>query len=97
MLNSAVVGFIKVSLSDQKLQAKQKSLDLDGLVSFAGELGYQFTTDEFRTTITSLASSELSDDDLEQVAGGMGDGSVIPNPTNQQLITSFYNQFLNRP
>ena|SRR5579859_2338419 len=100
MLNGAVVNFIKLSLTDQTLQAKQKNLDLDGLVKFADELGYRFTADDFSNTVNALSSTELSDEDLEQVAGGITDGTSQPNfftPSNQQLITSFYNQFLHRP
>jgi predicted ribosomally synthesized peptide with nif11-like leader len=102
MLNSAVVGFIKASLSDKALQAKQKNLDLDGLVTFAGQIGYRFTADEFRNTVNALASNELSDDELEQVAGGVTDGAggglvLFGTPSSQQFIANFYGDFLHRP
>ncbi|HLY27023.1 MAG TPA: Nif11-like leader peptide family RiPP precursor [Aggregatilineales bacterium] len=102
MLNTAVVGFIKVSLTDQTLQAKQKNLDLEGVVAFADKLGYRFTADEFRKTVSTLASNELSDDELEQVAGGAvggaGTGEVsLGSPANQQLLASLYGDIVHRP
>ncbi len=99
MLSIAVVDFIKLSLNDQTLQARQINLDLDGLVKLASELGYRFTVDEFSYTINALAANELSDEDLDQVAGGVAGGTSQPiliSPNAQHIAANFYHRLLSR-
>lgn len=48
--------------------------------AFATDQGYDFTADEYRAVLTSKhveAKGELSEEELEQVAGGMSDAGII--------------------
>lgn len=49
---------------------------IGSIVEVAKENGYDITVDEARDYIRSQASSELSDEQLDQIAGGKGHHSV---------------------
>jgi predicted ribosomally synthesized peptide with nif11-like leader len=45
---------------------------LDALISLASTAGFDFTLDELKARFSKKSGSELSDDELEAVAGGKG-------------------------
>ena len=53
---------------------------IGSIVEVAKDKGYDITVEEARDYIRSQASSELSDEQLDQVAGGKG-GSSVANVT----------------
>ena len=74
-----VTAFAKKLDGNEALQNQVKALtpgDSAGLLKLASEQGFEFTTQELRTVLTQ--AGELSDEQLDQVAGGFGDGSVMP-------------------
>lgn len=73
MSAEAVSGFIAKVREDSALLAELKAIDtsdkdtaLGKLVEIASSKGYEFTVDDYKTSI----EQELSDDELENVAGG---------------------------
>jgi predicted ribosomally synthesized peptide with nif11-like leader len=75
MSKQAVLSFILEVNKDKALYEKVNSLPssrVDALLTVAREAGFDFTADEFVTTVLeqSRQSSELKEDELEQVAGG---------------------------
>ena len=71
----ALNAFGKKVLEDQELKAKAKQTGLDnleGLISLAKENGFDISKEDFEAVAKELQSTdELSEDDLEQVAGGV--------------------------
>jgi len=65
-----------VNLQAQVRQAIEDGCGVEELVRLAGSHGYSFTADEASTSFTE---SELSDFELEMVAGGKG-ARVIRGP-----------------
>ena len=73
MSKESLIGFVKLVVGDRELQAKiDDNTDADSLVAIGAEHGLDFSVDEVDSLLPSLADDELSDDDLEQVAGGAG-------------------------
>jgi predicted ribosomally synthesized peptide with nif11-like leader len=82
-----VKAFYEVVKKDQGLQGKIAQMAQTNpkeveatVIKLAGEKGYQFTLDEVKTFAKNLASTmptngELSDSELEAVAGGKGGGA----------------------
>ena len=75
MSTSQAVEFIKRVESDQSVQAKVKTLsptDPVGLVMLGRELGFDFCVAEFKAAAESMGrfAGEMSDEELERVAGG---------------------------
>jgi len=73
-------AFIATVNSDASMQAQTKNLkDLSGLIGFAETAGFRFTAAEWNEAAGSMALSaagELSNKELDQVAGG----GVQPTP-----------------
>jgi predicted ribosomally synthesized peptide with nif11-like leader len=84
MSQENVKAFYEVVKKDQGLQGKITQMaqtnpkEVEAMViKLAGEKGYQFTADEVKTFAKELAATmpkngELSDNELEAVAGGKG-------------------------
>ena len=70
-LESAKSFMEKVKTDAAFAKQCQKAKTADEFVKKAAELGYSFTQAEFDT-----ASQDLSDDDLLNVTGGMGTGTI---------------------
>ena len=77
MSKEAVVRFWRVANSDEELRGKIKDLTLDeDVVIFAKTLGYEFTEADIKAVSESVkapvanSEAELSEDQLEKVAGG---------------------------
>ena len=70
--------FNKDVIETEALQEAIKDVgeDMAKLVSIAKEKGYDFTEDELKQAADS-AEEELSDEDLEEVAGGFGFRPII--------------------
>jgi predicted ribosomally synthesized peptide with nif11-like leader len=68
---------LKEQLRSQRLQQEQSPENQKKLMDIAAKEGYQFTIDELTSAAKSRAeqrmkSGELSEEDLEKVAGGVG-------------------------
>jgi predicted ribosomally synthesized peptide with nif11-like leader len=75
MSKQAVLNFIVEVNKDKSLYEKVNSLPssrVEALITVAREAGFDFTADEFVTTVLeqSRNAGELKEDELEQVAGG---------------------------
>ncbi|HIG39541.1 MAG TPA: Nif11-like leader peptide family natural product precursor [Gammaproteobacteria bacterium] len=71
MSKESLIGFVKLVVGDRELQAKiDDNTDADSLVAMGTEHGMDFSVDEVNSLLPSLADEELSDDDLQQIAGG---------------------------
>lgn len=69
--------FAKDITDDEGLRdaVKAEATGLASIVEFAKSKGYDFTIDEAKEYIQSRAPQELTDQQLEAVAGGKGGGS----------------------
>ncbi|MBR8836650.1 MAG: Nif11-like leader peptide family natural product precursor [Stigonema ocellatum SAG 48.90 = DSM 106950] len=76
MSKQAVREFYKVFQSDEALEERIKSTDSTAsVIKIAAEKGYEFTELELEAFMQeSVASGELSEEELEVVAGGNRDG-----------------------
>jgi len=74
MSHSEIERFIADMKSDLSLlqQAQSGSTGLESVVALATSKGYDITLDDAKGYIRAKAGSELSDDDLDAVAGGKG-------------------------
>ncbi|MER2492637.1 Nif11-like leader peptide family RiPP precursor [Catenovulum sediminis] len=67
--------FSKKVVEEESLKAEVKAIgleDVDGLAELARKNGYQVEATDFQTLASEVGSNEeLSDDDLEQVSGGI--------------------------
>ncbi|MCF2147142.1 Nif11-like leader peptide family RiPP precursor [Desmonostoc muscorum LEGE 12446] len=74
MSKETVRGFFKVAENDEVLQEKLKAGNSStSIIQMANERGYQFTTEELQVFMQEVtaADAELSEDELEAVAGGL--------------------------
>jgi len=71
----ALKDFGKKVLEDQELKKKAKQVGMDnmeGIIALAKENGFDISKEDFEALAKELQSTdELSNDDLEQVAGGV--------------------------
>jgi len=68
---SASKFFDKLNSDAELLKRVQNAETLDEVVAIGSELGFDFTAEEFSTAGNMpVDDSELTDDDLENVAGG---------------------------
>ncbi|MBW1962658.1 MAG: Nif11-like leader peptide family RiPP precursor [Deltaproteobacteria bacterium] len=73
MSQENVKGFLKNMAQDEKLRAEFEKADKDEIIILAEKAGIPFSLDELKAVIEAspmTVSEELSDDDLEKVAGG---------------------------
>ncbi len=86
MSKQNVLAFDLRIRGDKDLQSRVKALpanDAEGLVELGAEAGFNFSTSELLEVIgNSRKSEELSDNELEQVAGGF---NPQPDPPAFQL------------
>ena len=73
----SVKAFIELLQSDPLLMEKASSIapsDIQSVLNLAREQGFSFTADEYKSYLNSSTpnSSELSDDDLSLLSGGVG-------------------------
>jgi len=83
-MSTEIVGqFLLAVSSDSALQEKLAATDSVNFVKIAQESGYSFTLEDLQAHLAQHNDGELSEDELEAVAGGRrvpgGIGS-IPNP-----------------
>jgi predicted ribosomally synthesized peptide with nif11-like leader len=74
MLNPTVLSFVQKTNEDPKLREQVANMNALSLISVADRLGYHFSLDELVSTFKSIASDEISEEDLEHVAGGYQTG-----------------------
>jgi predicted ribosomally synthesized peptide with nif11-like leader len=78
MSQGNALAFIARVNKDSNLQAKLRPLaadDITGLLKIAAETGLEFTAEDYLVAIQARSiapASDLSDDDLEEIAGGIG-------------------------
>jgi len=81
MSAEVVKAFIGKVTEDEDLQTKLQSIDDDGedalgqIIGIASEAGFSFEAEDYQTVVHEMAkvrhaAGELSDEDLEAVAGG---------------------------
>ncbi len=78
MSEQAVIDFLQATQEDAALLARSnEASDLAAVVSIAQEAGYSFTEEDIEASAITMqkamkqkSDGELSDDDLEAVAGG---------------------------
>ena len=78
MSESVVIDFAEATRDDPELRARAVAAKgLEGFVALAADSGYEFTVEDVIHFASALmgASEELSDEELDAVAGG-GQGSV---------------------
>jgi predicted ribosomally synthesized peptide with nif11-like leader len=73
-------AFSQKVLEDQELKKKAKETginNIEGIIALAKENGFEISKDDFEAAAKEFESKEeLSDEDLEQVAGGVVTASV---------------------
>jgi predicted ribosomally synthesized peptide with nif11-like leader len=78
MSTESVRQFLSAVSSDSALQEKLVAVtDSVNFVKIAQESGYSFTLEDLQTYIAQHNDGELSENELEAVAGGRRDGSNI--------------------
>ena len=99
MAKDQALQFIIRVNEDKALQGKLEAVTKDGvqgIVKVAQEAGFVFTADEFQTVAyeqwASKQSSEISEDELDTVAGGV---KIVTPITFQKFQLNFTN--LNNP
>ena len=70
MLSQAVLTFINKAESDPSLRNQLVGKGAEGISQIAAQLGCNFTVDEWVSTLGEIYNGDLSDQDLNQVAGG---------------------------
>jgi hypothetical protein len=73
MINPSVYSFVQKTNLDPELRLQVANLDVPGLIVLAARLGYHFNQDELISTLKSIAFDEITEEDLEQIAGGFQD------------------------
>jgi predicted ribosomally synthesized peptide with nif11-like leader len=73
--------FGQMCADDEVVRAKAKDIgleDIDGLAAYGRELGLKFTVNDLKQMAeeAGLMEEELSEDQLEKVAGGVATGTV---------------------
>jgi predicted ribosomally synthesized peptide with nif11-like leader len=82
MSKATAIQFIHKVGGDPAMQQQIRGVEgnIAGLIGIAAKDGYSFTGDEWNTAVAELADSmmgEISDEDLNNVAGG-GGGTLTP-------------------
>jgi hypothetical protein len=62
--------------TDKALQTRLGHSDIDSLLVTARSLGYYFTEEEFKSTISTLVFNDPTDEELDMIAGGVGGGGT---------------------
>src|SRR5688572_1261962 len=71
MAHQTALAFMNKLNTDAELQNRVKSINnVDTLLKIAADAGFVFTAEEWQQTVASTQSGELSEGDLDQVAGG---------------------------
>ena len=92
-----VGAFVNVVNNSPELMRKcqdalEGSEDPSAFVSLAKENGHDFTEDDARSffseTFAASRPTEMSDDELERVAGGKGGGTIMPEDNVNALQSS---------
>ena len=84
MSEQQLKAFLEKLQGDTSLQEKLKAAsDADAVVSIAKEEGFSISVDDLKN-----AQSELSDEELEGVAGGANCGAM-DYPTNCRIDTAY--------
>lgn len=93
MSRADIDRFVENLKSDPALleQVKTGATGLASVVDLAKSKGYDVTIDEAKAYIDEQAHAELSDDQLDAVAGGKGGGSVQANTNVQTNVEAVNN------
>ncbi|MDR1977878.1 MAG: Nif11-like leader peptide family natural product precursor [Synergistaceae bacterium] len=72
----AAKGFLAKLSEDKEFAEKLNAIQSDeGCLKMAKDFGFDFTNEELKLCVVS--TGELSDDDLEKVAGGISIGDIV--------------------
>jgi len=69
-------------------EAKGVSGGLAAMVTFADSKGYDITVDEAKAYVNTMTSSNLSDIELDAVAGGKGHHNVATQVVEVQMVAT---------
>ena len=71
MLTRIIQKFLQTKNVDERFEERIKDAKTMGaFTEIVAEAGYELTNEEFNRCLSELLKEELSDDELEQVAGG---------------------------
>lgn len=89
----ALKEFTKAVVTNETYQEKAKKIglnDIDGLVKFGKELGYEFSLEDLQAYANETGSQkdELSEEDLELVAGGVATTTALAVVTGFAAVVS---------
>ncbi len=89
MLNDTVLSFLRICEDDKPLQIQLGESDIDNLLSTARAMGYYFTEEEFKSTVSAIVFNVLTDEDMDVIAAG-GDGlfEFPPAPADNPIFTN---------
>lgn len=90
MSQADIVRFIADLKSNDELrnEVTGTASGLESVVGVAREHGYDITVDEARDYVRSQASSELSDEQLDQIAGGKSGSSSTATSATADISVS---------
>jgi predicted ribosomally synthesized peptide with nif11-like leader len=94
MSQADIERFVRDVQSNGQLrdEVKSNASGLASIVEIAKRRGYDITVDEVKTHMRSQSPKDLSDEQLEALAGGAGDPSVaiisVLGPAQVQSVTS---------
>jgi predicted ribosomally synthesized peptide with nif11-like leader len=88
MLNQSVLTFLKKVESDSTLKNRLSGAGANAISKIGAEFGYSFTPDEWAATISAILEGEVSENELNNVAGGVGDpqAQMVIGAGNLKLI-----------
>jgi len=72
MLNQTVLAFLNKAENDATLKNRLSGIGPEAISQVAAETGFNFTADEWASTIKGILAGEINEGDLGQVAGGGG-------------------------
>lgn len=75
-LQAKIKDLLKMEGDGKNTSTDEVNKQIDQITDFATDQGYDFSADEYRAVLESMQKkdkAELSDEELERVAGGHGD------------------------
>ena len=90
MSQAEVERFVESLKNDEGLRTELAghASGVGSVVEFAKDKGYDITADEARDYIQSQSQRELSDDELDAVAGGKGGSSAVTQVSTVQTVAA---------
>ena len=97
MSEEQLKAFLEAVKADASLQEKLKAAgDADAVIALAKAAGFAISADDLKKAQSEISQSEISEDELEGVAGGYGhpETTMPANPTKLLPIKINYGDLL---